>query len=254
MRDGFGNIFNFPENCIVNQRIGKMLFAENGLLTPADRKAFRNDISEIRCTSVLDASRGIQLDSYKDNDHDYSNLVQVDVVLKKTNKTSRITELCHRAIPHPLIVVLHGENVIWISMAEKRFSRDWKDQVVLEDITDTGWLTITHLQEFSEAADFRKFKKSNYLELYRHYSELLDIFKAAEITGTFKLNTLTSDERRRLLEEHHQLQGKLIELNAKAKKEGELSRMVELNTQAHSIRDRMQRICKKLSIASSGNL
>lgn len=229
------NLFNFPASCFVGQRIAKVLFAENGPLTPGDRKTFRSDIEEIFCSYILDDNHGVMINGYTDAEHDFSCLAQIDVVLRKPGKAARVAELCHRAMPYPLIVILHDGDKLWFSMAEKRFSRDGKEQVVLEQQTDTGWIGNRFLQDFSMIADFGKFKKNSYLELYRHYAELLDVLKTAEITGTFQQSTLTPDERRRLLTELHQLQNQLAELKAKAKKEAELSRLVEINMQAKNI-------------------
>ena len=241
-----GNIFNLPESCCVDQRIGKALFAENGPLTPGDRKTFRSDIEEIFCSYILDDNHGVMLNSYTDAEHDFSCLAQIDVVLRKPGKAARVAELCHRAMPYPLIVILHDGDKLWFSMAEKRFSRDGKEQVVLEQQSDTGWIGDRFLQEFSTAADFGKFKKNSYLELYRHYAELLDVLKTAEITGLFQQSSISPDERRRLLAELHQLQNQLAELKAKAKKEAELSRLVEINMQAKTIESAINKTKKML--------
>ena len=229
------NLLNFPDSCFVGQRIAKVLFAENGPLTPGDRKTFRSDIEEIFCSYILDDNHGVMLNSYTDAEHDFSCLALIDVVLRKPGKAARVAELCHRAMPYPLIVILHDGDKLWFSMAEKRFSRDGKEQVVLEQQSDTGWISDRFLSEFTETADFGKFRKNSYLELYRHYAELLDVLKTAEITGSFQQSSISPDERRRLLAELHQLQNQLAELKAKAKKEAELSRLVEINMQAKRI-------------------
>lgn len=246
MTTRYGNIFNFPENCFVNQRIGKALFADNGPLTPGDRKTFRNEIEEIYCTVILDDNHGVMLNAYADAEHDFSCLTQIDVALKKPGKAARIVELCHRAMPYPLIVILHDEDKLWFSMAEKRFSRNNKEQVVLERQSDTGWISDRFLQEFSRAADFGKSKKNSYLDLYRHYAELLDVLKTAEVIGTFEQNNITPEARRQLLEDLHQLQNQLAELKAKAKKEDEMSRLVEINMQAQKINREIHEIHEKL--------
>ena len=240
------NLFSLPASCFVGQRVAKVLFAENGPLTPGDRKTFRSDIEEIFCSYILDDNHGVMLNSYTDAEHDFSCLAQIDVVLKKAGKAARVAELCHRAMPYPLIVILHDGDKLWFSMAEKRFSRDGKEQVVLEQQTDTGWISDRFLQAFAEAADFGKFRKNSYLELYRHYAELLDVLKCAEVTGIFEQSSIAPEERRRLLEELHQLQNQLAELKAKAKKEAELSRLVEINMQAKKINHEMHEIYEKL--------
>lgn len=241
------NLLNFPDSCFVGQRIAKVLFAENGPLTPGDRKTFRSDIEEIFCSYILDDNHGVMLNSYADAEHDFSCLTQIDVALKKPGKAARIAELCHRAMPYPLIVILHDGDKFWFSMAEKRFSRDGKEQVVLEQQIDTGWISDRFLQAFSEAADFMKFKKNSYLDLYQHYAELLDVLKTAEITGSFEQNSISPDERRRLLEELHQLQGQLAELKAMARKESEMSRLIELNMNAKAIEKHIAEITQKIT-------
>ena len=186
------------------------------------------------------------LNSYTDAEHDYSCLAQIDVALKKPGKAVRIAELCHRAMPYPLIVILHNGDQLWFSMAEKRFSRAGKEQVVLERQTDTGWISNRFLQDFADAADFGKFKKNSYLDLYQHYTELLDVLKTAELTGSFEQSSIRPEERRKLLEELHQLQNQLAELKARAKKEAELSRLVEINMQAKTIESAINKTKKML--------
>ena len=66
------NLLNFPDSCFVGQRIAKVLFAENGPLTPGDRKTFRSDIEEIFCSYILDDNHGVMLNSYTDAEHDFS--------------------------------------------------------------------------------------------------------------------------------------------------------------------------------------
>lgn len=241
------NIFHFPETCSIGEKIGKALFAENGPLTASDRKTFRNDISEIICSYILDDNHGIVLTPYTDEEHDYTCLTQVDVFLKKTGKATRVAELCHRAMPYPLIVILHDANKIMFSMAEKRFSRDGKEQVVLEQITNTEWCPESNLAEFQNAVDFRKNKKLGFLELYRHYMALLDVLRCAGITGEFKETGLTPEERRILLTELHRLEQHLAEITSRAKQESILSAQMELNMQAARIKQAITKTKERLN-------
>ncbi len=264
--------FNFPVSCRVDQRIGKALFADNGPLTPADRRTFRNEIEEIVCSYVLDENHGIMLTPYSDEEHDYTCLAQIDVFLKKPEKAVRVAELCHRAMPYPLIVILHettentelhrnekniintlpcssvffcGSDVMF-SMAEKRFSRDGKEQVVLERFVYTEWMQEEKLADFRNAVDFSKNRKLGFRDLYRHYITLLDVLQCAGITGKFKESGLSPEERRSLLAELHHLNQQLAELKAAVKKTTELSQQVDLNMQAQKITHEIQEIHKKI--------
>lgn len=240
------DFFHFPATSAVNQRIAKVLFAENGPLLPADRKAFKEEIVEIYCSYVLDSFHEVMLNVFTDEDHDYSCLAQIDVALRKNDKAHRIAELCHRAMPYPLLVVLHDGERVMFSMADKRFSHDGKEQVVLEHTTHTGWWKVDQLDDFFKAADFSQFRQADFKQLYAHYTAMLDRLKTAEITGTFRDDKLTPDERRRLLADLHELQTQLDALKAKAKKEAELSRLVEINMQAQKINRAIREIHEKL--------
>lgn len=240
------NIFNFPATCSVDQRIGKALFADNGPLTLADRRTFRNEIEEITCSYILDENHGIMLTPYSDEEHDYTCLTQIDVFLRKPGKALRVTELCHRAMPYPLIVVLHDGELLMFSMAEKRFSRDGREQVVLERVVNTDWMSESQLVDFRKAADFSISRKLGFRDLYLHYMDLLDVQRCAAITGVFREDGLSPEERRRLLEDLHQLELKLAEIQTKANKETELSRQVELNIQAKRIENEIHEMRKKL--------
>ena len=167
-------------------------------------------------------------------------------ILKKTGKAVRVAELCHRAMPYPLIVILHDGNAMMLSMAEKRCSRDGKKQVVLERIVNTDWILETALSDFRNAADFDKNRKLSFKELYLHYIELLEILQCAVITGEFKENDISSEERRALLGKMHHLNQHLAAIKAKAKTETELSRQVELNIQAKQLEHEISEIQKKL--------
>ncbi len=240
------NLFNFPESCSVNQRIGKALFADNGPLTPTDRRTFRNEIEEIVCSYILDEQHGIMLTPFADEEHDYTCLTQVDVFLKKPGKAVRVAELCHRAMPYPLVVVLHDSEAMMLSMAEKRCSRDGKEQIVLERVVNTEWMLITALSDFRNAADFGKNRKLIFKDLYLRYMDLLEILQCAGITGVFKESGLSPEERRNLLNKLHHLNLHLATIKAKAKTETELPQQVELNMQAKQLEREIGEIQKRL--------
>ena len=241
-----GNIFNFPEICAINQRIGKALFADNGPLTPSDRRTFRNEIEEIVCSFILDGNHGIMLTPYSDEEHEYTCLTQVDVFLKKPGKAVRVAELCHRAMPYPLIVILHDGDSMMFSMSEKRFSRDGKDQVVLERTDNTPWLPTPRLEAFYAEADFSKFRSNSFRDLYFYYMNLLEALTCSVITGKLQTVGVDPEIRRKFLEELHRLDLELVRVKTQAKKETGLAKLIELNMHAKQIDRRIHEIYEKL--------
>lgn len=247
MKTYVGNIFNFPAACCVAQRINKTLFVENGPLTMGDRRTFKEDISEINCSYVLDDNHGIMLVPCTDSEHDYSCLAQIDIILKNPGKSTRIAELCHRAIPYPLIVVLHTGEKRCFSMAEKRFSRDGKAQVVLERTVSTPWLAETQLTRFYAEADFAKFCKNSLRDLYFYYMNLLEALTCFTITGKLQISGIDPEFRRMRLEEIHQLELEIAAVKSRIKNESQLSIMVEGNIRVKQLEQRRQEIIQILS-------
>lgn len=241
------NLFDFPASCFVEQRIAKALFADNGPLTPSDRRTFKNEIEEAVCAYVLKPDN-VFLNPWSDGEHEYDSLAVIEISLRKTGKAERIAELFHRTMPYPLFLVLHdSEANIMFSMAEKRISRDGREQVVLERIVNTPWQPESALSEFIVEADFAKFHKTTFRDLYLHYMNLLEALCAAAVIGELRTEGIDPDARRKALAQLHSLDLELSSIRAKAKQKTELPDLVELNLKAKTIELQIEQTIRSLS-------
>lgn len=263
--------FHFPEACRVGLRIAKTLFADNGPLTPTDRRTFKNEIEEAVCDFVLKPDNAY-LNAWSDGEREYDCLAVIEIKLRKTEKAERIADLFHRTMPYPLLLVIRNEESrtnanerkteyenqslhpfaadggfeVMFSMAEKRFSRDGRDRVVIERTVNAPRRRESELEAFFAEADYAKFRKTTFRDLNRHYMNLLEALCVEAVTGEFRIGGVDPEARRRGLEELHRLELKLAEIKARAKKEGELPAQVELNLQAGKTIREMQEIREKL--------
>ena len=131
-------------------------------------------------------------------------------------------------------------------MAEKRLSRDGKEQTVLEHVVHTAWHTEDSLRDFFTAADYRKFRRNSFLELYRHYVNLLETLEAAEVTGHFSPDAISPEDRRTIMEQIHAIDNELTSLKAQAKQETELPKQVQLNIKVRHLAKHREKLVKKL--------
>ena len=131
-------------------------------------------------------------------------------------------------------------------MEEKRLSRDGKEQTVLEHVVHTAWHAEDALYDFFAAADYGKFRRNGFLELYRHYVNLLETLEAADITGHFSSATISPEERRTLLEKIHAIDDELVNIKAQAKHETELPKQVELNIKTRHLMKHREELVKQL--------
>lgn len=231
-----GNPLHFPEICHVGQRIAKTMFAENGPLTPTDRRLFKTKVSEVICSYILKPDNA-GLNAWADDQWEYDSLVVLDILLRQTTHAERIAELLHRSMPYPLLLQFHdATDRLMFSMADKRLSRDGREQVVLEYQIQTPWRTAAELTDFFQVADYTNFHKTNFHDLFLYYQELLEALRAAAITGKLCVTGIDPQARRQALAHLHQLYIKLAALKAQARKETALSKLVELNLDAQGIK------------------
>ena len=76
---------------------------------------------------------------------------------------------------------------------------------------------------------------------------MLNVLRCAGITGCFSEAGLSPEERRKLLEELHQLELQLATVKAKAKQETILSTQVDLNLQAAQIKQAITKTKERLN-------
>ena len=104
MIDVLYNKLGIPESCHLGKRIFEKLFHENTKLGATDKRAFREDIDIITWQYTLKPST-IPIQAYEDEQREYQEVAVLQVDLKTQNRTSRIAEIIHRAIPYPLVTV-----------------------------------------------------------------------------------------------------------------------------------------------------
>ena len=71
---------------------------------------------------------------FRDDVREYLEIAVLSVELRPVAKPPRLTELIHRAVPYPVVLVTaHGETVS-LSLAHKRWSQGEANKVVIEEV------------------------------------------------------------------------------------------------------------------------
>lgn len=235
--------FGLPSGIRLDQRVPKKLLLEQGAPTAADKRAIQDGIEELIWVAALKPGN-IGVRAYKDDQRDYREIHLLTAALRPKSRTSRLTELIHRAIPYPLVLVTEQGRPRALSLVHKRRSQSTNEVVVLD-----GKLQICTLNGESphEAALMASLAlaaqpRLNLYALYQRWLDCLAAFAAASITGHFQ-RTATPEQavaRENALEEYARLQLEWQSLRAQAAKEKQLNRRAELNLQ-------VQRLDQKIS-------
>jgi len=219
-----------PSGARVDQRVPKKLLLEQGAPTAADRRQIQDGLEALRWIAALKPST-IGVPEYRDERREYLEIAVLTMALRPTAGAARLSELVHRAIPYPVVLVTAQAEDVSLSLAHKRFSHGEAGATVLDEGPISARLRAQDAPSPPEGLAIASQPKTHLLALYQGWVEWVEAFRASRITGRFA-RAATPDAaatRRDALQRHERLQREIGRLRAQAAKERQLNRRVELN-------------------------
>ncbi|MCO7643286.1 DUF4391 domain-containing protein [Pseudomonas sp. S 311-6] len=235
-----------PDSARVDQRVPKKLLLENGAPTTSDKRLITDAIEEIQWLAALKPNT-IGVPSYRDAQREYLEIAVLTVTLRgavKPANLARLTELVHRAVPYPVLLLLEG-TLLTLSLAHKRWAQNETSKVVLD-----GAAVLISLPDSSEdsaavenaippeiecafvhSLSIARQPQTTLQALYQGWIERLWALQAARLTGSYRAD-ITPEQaiaRRQALADCERLENEISRLRAQAAKEKQLARQVEIN-------------------------
>jgi len=220
-----------PSGARVDRRVPKSILAEHGAPTAADRRHIATGIEELRWVAALKPNT-IGVPSYEDAVHQYQEIAVLTLALRPDARASRLTELVHRAVPYPVLLVTVQQPIVTLSLAHKRWSQGEAGKMVLEDkVVEVELRDEPADQAFLLAMSLARQPRSSLHALYQGWIDCANALLAARITGAFArpASAECATAVRKAVEAHRHLQSEIAVLRAKAAKEPQIARRVELN-------------------------
>ena len=233
-RAPFIDALALPPDASVDRRVPKKLLLEQGAPTAADKRQIQDGVEEMLWVAALKPTN-IGVPAFRDDVREYLEIAVLAVTLRAGAKSTRLIELIHRAIPYPVVLVAAHGDTVSLSLAHKRRSQGEADEVVIEDVRrTTPFDTDTPTTEealFLASLAVSGLPNRDLFALYQGWFDCMAALEAARITGTFVLpgSADRASTVRDGLDAHARLQRDLAALRARAKKEKQLNRRVELN-------------------------
>lgn len=232
-----------PKSCALGQRVYKKLFFENTELTSTDRRALTEDVDRIVWQYALKPDT-VPVRTYTDAEREYLEIAIIELRLHEHNRLERLTEMIHRAIPYPVLLVVEHEGAVCLNVAHKRFSRAMHEAIVAEDFHTTSWLEVgalTPAQEaFLDSLSIDGLPHTHFFAMYTAIVERVLALAASEYSGEFRLQpALTEEERREGLARCHEIERELTALRAAIRREVQFARQVELNMKIKKLEQRL---------------
>lgn len=245
-----------PDSCRVDQRVPKKLLVENGAPTAADKRQINDGIEEMQWVAALKPNT-IGVAEYRDDVREYVEIAVLTVTLRTTDdnppKIARLAELVHRAVPYPMLLLLHTAQRVTLTLAHKRWAQNEAGKVVLDGdiatVTLPGDAPSPAIQKaFMQALALGRQPQATLYALYQGWIDSLQALLAAKITGTFQ--GVTSSEqataRKQALQDYQQLELEVASLRAKAAKEKQLVRRVEINLELQRLQNELENAKRQL--------
>ena len=223
-----------PDSALVDRRVPKSLLEENGTPTAADKRHIREGIEEVRWVAALKPTT-IGVDVYRDSVREYLELAVLKLILRSRVGADRITELVHRAVPYPVLLIAWEGDTPELSLAHTRWSQGEAGKTVIDGEVIAVRPLDGYAEElscaFSDALALTRQPRSTLRTLYQGWIDVVHSLRAARVTGVFSIPTspMEAADRAAALREYRNLDARIADLRAAAKKEKQISRRVEMN-------------------------
>ena len=223
-----------PPEARVDARVPKKLLVEQGAPTSADKRAIQDGIDELQWLAACKPTT-IGVPSFADDTRDYLEIAVVACAFRPGAKSARLIELIHRAIPYPVLLVTTDEQGVALSAAHKRHAQNEANKVVIERLVFVGGIRTEQLNTnetaFLQSLSLAKQSRRDLCTLYEEWLARIEALNAARLNGAFAASDEPEaiERRREALEAHSRLTREITGLRAKANREKQLNRRVDLN-------------------------
>ncbi|MES2001894.1 MAG: DUF4391 domain-containing protein [Pseudomonadota bacterium] len=231
--------FALPASARVDARVPKKLLVEQGAPTAADKRVIQDGIDELQWFAACKPAT-IGVPTFADDAREYLEIAVIGCAFRAGAKSARLIELIHRAIPYPVMLVTADDAGVTLSAAHKRYAQNEAGRIVIDNVVAAPGLGPA-MANGAEAALLKSLAlaqqaRSDLFALYSGWIARIEAFNAARLTGAFAAtdDQEAIDRRREALDAHAALTKEIEGLRAKAKREKQLSRRVDLNLEIQS--------------------
>lgn len=225
-----------PPDASIDARVPKKLLIEQGAPTAADKRAIQDGIDELQWLGVCKPTT-IGVPAFADDVRQYLEIAILACAFRAGAKGARLIELIHRAVPYPVVLVTADTSGLALSLAHKRAAQNEADKVVVERTVVAAGIdpgsNATEVRAFLDSLALAKQPLANLFKLYSGWLARVEALNAARLTGPYVPtdDPSTIERRRAALDVHATLSKEVTGLRARAGREKQMNRRVDLNLQ-----------------------
>ena len=237
---------DLPPRARVDTRVPKKMLVEQGAPTTADKRAIQDGVDEIHWLAALKPNT-IAIPALTDEVHDYSEIAVIAATFRPDARATRLTELIHRAIPYPVLLITTSPSGVAVSVAPKRAAQNEGDKVVVERVVVASDIDPAAPPAaecaFMESIALKSQPARDLSTVYDGWLARIEALMAARLSGIYEIKNESGliDRRRAALEEHARLAREAKQLRAQAARAKQISRRVDLNQKIKAIETAIDR-------------
>jgi hypothetical protein len=229
-----------PDSTRINLRVPKKQLAEQAATTTADKRQINEGIDEITWLAALKPQL-IGVPEYRDAHRHYIELAVLGLTLKPGARSGRLTELLHRAVPYPVLLISQPETGLKLSLAHLRTAHNEADKTVLDgDLLSIGAIDFT--PDFLAAMALERQPQTDLYALYQGWMDTVGALDIARETGRFQPSHSREHAalRHALVQQCRALHDRVTVLRGQATKEKQMARQIALNQELRQIQGELQ--------------
>jgi hypothetical protein len=237
--------FALPPSTRVDRRVPKTLLVENGAPTTADKRLIQEGIEEMRWIASLKPN-SVGIAAWRGTEGEYSEIAVLTATFREKARIPRLTGLIHRAIPYPVVLLTLSDQGSALSLAHKRFSQAEGGKTVLEETVHTtpaieAGSADPKVSAFLASLAIHRQNAGDFRQLYQTWIDRITALHAAEVLGIYRTDQDAAQSAivREALSRREAIEREIAGLRARAAKESQLNRRVELNLQLKQLEARL---------------
>lgn len=230
-----------PSDALIDRRVPKTLLIENGGFAQGDRRRIQKGVEELRWLAALKPAT-VGIAEYRDAGREYVEIAVLKLELRSAVRGGRIVELVHRAVPYPVLLTVWLDGTPELSLAHKRRSLGEADKIVIDGAIVAARVSDEcspeSLDAFRKVLALKRQPRGTLKDLYQGWIDTIHAFRAATITGGFRLpsTAAAASEREAALREYWRLSERIENILSVAREEKQMSRRAEVNMELVRLR------------------
>lgn len=130
--------FKIPSQAEINIPIKKKAFTDKISLSATEKRLVQDDIESIVMRGLFQ-TQTIGLQNYKNNHHNYNQIIISEVNIKSIENIKTICYLVQKIFPAHMFLIVQSDNKYCINWCDKRVAYSNTDKMIVDNLTFTRW-------------------------------------------------------------------------------------------------------------------